>query len=210
MRTDRITFAANAEQFRLNRIQMPVRVNLFSKYFIQRIGQDAHAGKAGPLGVSLYESGIQKFVTVGVAELSAYFSVPILRQAIPCSIQKSRMALVGVAQRETVGGLWVGKIGWVKIHPMQFFLGPIDPALKVFGFNCVTVNISAAVVEIAGVQVQAMICRGSETVPFRCRREVLQWFAPCRGNCRWPESRRITPSHRCVQNRRRHHPASSA
>ena len=64
---------------------------------------------------------------------------------------------VGVAQRKAVGGLGVRKVSWIEVHAQVVGLGPIDPALEVLGLDLVAVDVRPAVIEVAGVKIEAMV-----------------------------------------------------
>ena len=78
------------------------------------------------------------------------------RQAIPWSIQNRRIALIGVGQGVAVGRQGVGEIGRVEVHADPPGLRPVDPVLEVLGLERVALDLPAAGLGIAGVEVQAM------------------------------------------------------
>ena len=64
--------------------------------------------------------------------------------------------LVGVGQGVAVGRQRVGEIGRVEVHADPPGLRPVDPASEMFGLESVALDLPAAGLGIAGVEVQAM------------------------------------------------------
>ncbi len=86
-------------------------------------------------------------------------AAPMRRQAMPCSIQNVADGLVGVRQREVVGGLRVREVRRVEVEADAERLGPVDPAGEVLGPDLVAIDGLAAELAVEGVQVEAVPCR---------------------------------------------------
>ena len=105
--------------------------------------------------MSLEPSGIQTLVTQGVPS-ALPIAAPIRRQAMPWSIQNRRIAGVGVGQREAVGRQRVGEIRGVEVQADPPGLRPVDPALEMLGLERIALDLPAAGLGVAGVQIQAV------------------------------------------------------
>ena len=95
-------------------------------------------------------------MTQGVPR-AAPIAAPILRQAMPCSIQNLRMPASAMGQRQAVGRLGMREVGGIEIHAQSLLLGPIDPALEMLGAKFVAIDPLAARLGVAGVQVEAVL-----------------------------------------------------
>ena len=64
--------------------------------------------------------------------------------------------MVGVGERDVVGGLRMREVGRVEVEPDAERLGPVDPAGVVFGADLVALDELAAELAVRRVQVEAM------------------------------------------------------
>ena len=83
-------------------------------------------------------------------------AAPIRRQAMPWAIQNSRIAGIGVRQREVVGGEGMREIRRVEVEADLQPPRPVDPFGEVLRVDGVAVDALAAEVAVEGVQVEAM------------------------------------------------------
>ena len=93
-------------------------------------------------------------------------------------------ALVGMGQREAVGGQGVGEIRGVEVHPDPPGLRPVDPAAKVLGLERVALDLPAAGLGVAGVEVQAMRAGQERQRLVQVGRAARRACGPCRDSCR--------------------------
>ena len=101
-------------------------------------------------------SGIQELVTHGLPR-AAPIAAPILRQAMPCSIQNLRMPVSGWASVMPLGRLGMREVSRIEIHAQSLFLAPIDPALEVLGKQFVPIDPLAAGLGVTGMEIEAVL-----------------------------------------------------
>ena len=167
----------------------------------------------GPLrsaGVSFMPSGIQTLVR------------QVLPRALPIAAGDFAAAdavldpefadvLVRMGQREAVGGFGMSEVGRVKVQADANGFGPGNPVLELLDAQCVAVDLLAAHLRIAGVEVKA-VAAGSQGEGFlEIAAQLLRACGLCRDSCRSPPARRrgpvrrfqIRPRHRLASNGRR-------
>ena len=172
---------------------------------------DSASRSRGPLrstGVSFEPSGIQTLVTQASPGASP-IAAPIRRQAMPCSIQNRRMPASGWARVKPSAALRVGEEGGVEVHPDPLRLRPVDPAAEVLGLERVALDLLAAGLGVAGVEVEPVRAGDQrqglvEVGPELVRRAGLAGIVAGDGQA---AADRLA---RCSRTRRRRPPASSA
>ena len=117
-------------------------------------------GPSRSTGTSLQPSGIHTLVTVVVPSWRP-ISAPILRQAIPCSIQNWRALSLALESVQPSLASGCEKNVALKSSPTPCLLGPVDPALEMRRVDLVALDLLAAEVGVRGVQ------RSSRCLPGR-------------------------------------------
>ena len=128
MGADRIAFRANAEQFGFDRVQVNAWIDLFGEYLVQRIRQ-AFAGTAAVHGDVLVAIGDPEVGHRRRAKLPAHFGANLAACDAVFDPELAD-ALIRVAERETVGRLFVRKVCRIEVHSQLVGLRPIYPALE--------------------------------------------------------------------------------
>ena len=119
---------------------------------------DASSRSRGPtrsIGVSFMPSGIQRLVTQALPS-ALPIAAPIRRQAMPCSIQNSRIAVSACDSVKLSAALGCEKKVGLKSRPMPSrFAQSIQPA-KCSGPISIALDAAAAELAVERVQVEAM------------------------------------------------------
>ncbi len=84
---------------------------------------------------------------------------PMWREAMQCSIQKLRIALIGMRQREVVFRLGMREAGRIEVEAVLIRLRPVDPRAEMFRLQFVAIDLAPAGFRIHRVQIQAMLAR---------------------------------------------------
>ena len=167
-RPHRAALGADAEQFRLHGVEHMLGRQRRLEHLVERLGEP-HAG-GEPVGGRVLEAVGHPHVrharcAQGLAHRGPDFAAPsaVLDPEVPD-------ALVGVREREAVGGLGMREAGGVEIEADPLARGPVDPASEVGGLDRVAIDLLAAKLPVEGVQVHPM--------PARDQREGLGKVGP--------------------------------
>ena len=207
MRADHVGLRADAEEFRLHRVEVVAVVQRGGEDLVERLLQQL----AGALAIHRHVLVAVGNPDVGHTRAAQGAADRFADSAAGDAVldPKAPHRRVAMGQGETAGCQGMGEVGGVEVHADAQPAGPVDPALEVPRLDLVAVYRPAAGVQVDGVQVEAVLAGDEADRPPRRRRGVRRRCGPGRGNCPWPGCRRRRARRRArIRPRRR--PASSA
>ena len=161
MRADDVALRADAEQLALDGVAVEFGVDRLGEDGVERLGQ--------PLARALAVDG-RLLGAVGDPDVGDARRTQGLadRRADPAAGDavidpEPPDARVGMGQCVAVGGQRVGEIRGVEVHADPPRLRPVDPAAEVLGLERVALDLLAAGLGVAGVEVQSVMCRARGT-----------------------------------------------
>ena len=155
VRADGVALAADAEELALDGVEVVCRAERLLEDRVERFGQPLARADAIDRRV-LHAVGNPDVGDAGRAERLAHRGADSRGRRCQCSIQNCRMPLSAVREREAVGGLRVREAGRVEIEADAVAFGPVDPVREMFGLDVVAIDVLAAELAVAGVQIEAM------------------------------------------------------
>ena len=182
VRADDVALRADAEQLALDGVAVVLRVDRLGEDRVERIGEPL----ARPLAVDGTVLGAVGDPDVGDAGgpqgLADRAADPAAGDAVVDPEPPD--GRVGVGQGVAVGGQGVGEIRRVEVHADPPGLRPVDPVLEVLGLERVALDLPAAGLGIAGVEVQAMRAGQERQRLVQVGSAARRACGPCRDNCR--------------------------
>jgi hypothetical protein len=154
VRADRVTLHADPEQLALDRVAVAGRVDRHGEDLVERLDQAC----ARPAAVDrrvLHAVRDPEVRDAGLAERPAH-RLGDRPARDPVLDPEVADALVGVGEREVVGGLRVREVRRVEVEADAQRLRPVDPAGEVLGPDLVAIDGLSLELAVEGVEVQAM------------------------------------------------------
>ena len=162
-RPHRAALGADAKEFGLHGVKDMLGRQRRLEHLVERLGEPRAGGE--PVGGCVLEAVGHPDVrharcAQGLAHRSADLAAPsaVLDPEVP-------HALVGVREREAVGGLGMREAGGVEVEADLLARGPVDPASEVRWLDRVAIDFLPAKLPVEGMEVYA--------VPARDQREGL-------------------------------------
>ena len=154
VRAGRVTFRANAEEFRFDGIHVELRADFCFVNGVERFGE-AFARAAAVGGRVLHAVGNPQIGEAGLAERLADGRANFAgADAVFDPVYAG--GLVGAGKGEAVAHLWMREEGWIEIEADLDALRPGDPVFELFDAQFVAVNLASAHLGVAGMEIQAM------------------------------------------------------
>ena len=132
MRADDVAFGADAEELAFDGVEVDAADRAVRRRSASSDFGETFARRLAVDGRVLEAVGNPDVGDAGRAECPAE-AAPILRQAMPCSIQNWRMPSSRLASVKPSAAIGMGEEGAVEIEPEAVRFRPVDPAREMLG-----------------------------------------------------------------------------